>query len=72
PRNLRWANKSGQAVFVIFLAWLGMIELYAGNTTFGADPMRDYFALLAWGFGAELTRESVVRAAQDLGVSLTK
>ncbi|MBE7385171.1 MAG: hypothetical protein F6J95_027660 [Leptolyngbya sp. SIO1E4] len=71
-RNLRWANKAGQAVSVIFLAWLGMIELYAGNATFGAEPMQDYFALLAWGFGAELTRESVVRAAQDLGVSLTK
>jgi hypothetical protein len=32
--------------------------------------MRDYFVLVAWGFGAEMTRESVVRATKNLGVSI--
>ncbi|NEQ34316.1 MAG: hypothetical protein F6K04_25580 [Leptolyngbya sp. SIO4C5] len=49
-----------------------MTELYGSNPTFGAEPLRDYLALLAWGFGAELTRESVVSATQNLGLPLTK
>lgn len=67
-RNLWWFNQTSRCVAIIFLAWLGMIELYSGKPTFGAEPMRDYFALLAWGFGAELTRESIARASQNLGV----
>ena len=68
--NLQWFNHISRTVAIIFLAWLGMTELYANKPTFGADPMRDYFALLAWGFGAELTRESMVKASQDLGITL--
>ncbi|MFM7447900.1 MAG: hypothetical protein ACKO24_04805 [Leptolyngbyaceae cyanobacterium] len=70
--NLKWFNRVSRVVAIVFLAWLGMTELYANKSTFGSDPMRDYFALLAWGFGAELTRESVLRASQELGVTLTK
>ncbi|MEM7063451.1 MAG: OmpH family outer membrane protein [Cyanobacteria bacterium P01_B01_bin.77] len=71
-RNIKWSNQVGRVVAVTFLAVLGMSDLYANKATFGADPIRDYFSLLAWGFGAELTRESIVKAAQDLGVSITK
>lgn len=63
-------NQVARAVAISALAWAGMTEIYASNPTFGADPMRDYFALLAWGFGAEVTRESVIRAARDLDVPL--
>ncbi|MGB3312295.1 MAG: hypothetical protein WBG32_19110 [Nodosilinea sp.] len=71
-RNLRWFNWISRIVAIALLAWLGMTELYGSNATFGANPMRDYFAVMAWGFGAELTRESVLRATQDLGLPLTK
>lgn len=68
-RIFRWVSR---IVAISLLAWLGMTELYGSNPTFGADPLRDYLALLAWGFGAELTRESVVSATQNLGLPLTK
>jgi hypothetical protein len=71
-KNLWWFNQTSRCVAIIFLAWLGMIELYSGKPTFGAEPLRDYFALLAWGFGAELTRESVARTTQELGLPLVK
>ncbi|NJL50030.1 MAG: hypothetical protein HC929_24840 [Leptolyngbyaceae cyanobacterium SM2_5_2] len=64
--NLRWFDQASLVVAIVFLAWLGMTELYANKPTFGADPMRDYFTLLAWGFGAELTRESIVKASQGV------
>ena len=70
--KMRWVNRLSQVVAITLLAWLGMTELYGNNATFGADPLRDYFAIIAWGFGAELTRESVLRATQDLGLPLTK
>lgn len=68
-KNLWWFNQTSRIVAIVALTWLGMIELYAGKPTFGADPLRDYFALFAWGFGAELTRDSVVKATQTLGSS---
>jgi hypothetical protein len=71
-RNLKRFNQIAWVVSIIFLAWLGMIELYGNRPVFGADPLRDYFALLAWGFGAEVTRESVIRATQELGIPLTR
>jgi hypothetical protein len=71
-RSLRWFNWISRIVAIAFLAWLGMTEIYGSNPTFGADPLRDYFALLAWGFGAELTRESVLVATHDLGLPLSK
>ena len=71
-RNLKVFNWVSRTVAIALLAWLGMTELYGSNPTFGAEPLRDYLALLAWGFGAELTRESVVSATQSLGLPLTK
>lgn len=46
-------------VAVGMLAAAGFNELYAGVATFGANGWGDYFALLAWGFGAEATRSSI-------------
>jgi hypothetical protein len=71
-KNLKRFNWVSRVVAIALLAWLGMTELYGSNATFGADPMRDYFTIMAWGFGAELTRESVLRATQDLGLPLTQ
>ena len=62
----------GQGIAVISLTWLGMVELYEGDPTFGNAPMANYFSLLAWGFGAEVTRDSVVNAIQDLTQPLKK
>ncbi len=71
-QNLKRFNQIAWGVSILFLAWLGMIELYSNRPVFGVDPLRDYFALLAWGFGVEVTRESVVRATQELGIPLTR
>lgn len=63
----RW---SVQVIALIFLAWAGFNNLYAQNPTFGAARSSDYFALLAWGFGAEVTRESVVKAIRGFGIAI--
>src|SRR5258708_19077948 len=53
-----WATY-GLALF--FLAGAGFGELYLDKPTFGANAWRDYFTLVAWGFGAEATRASVAQ-----------
>jgi hypothetical protein len=57
-----WAS---YAIAVTFLAGAGFNELYADKPTFGAAPWRDYFALLAWGFGAEATRDAVTKTVKN-------
>jgi hypothetical protein len=57
-----------QLVTVSLLAWLGMSELYEGKPTFGATPITDYLGLFAWGFGAEVSREAIVKATGNLGL----
>ena len=64
--QLQWFRWVSRGVAISLLAWVGMNELYGRKATFGAAPMGDYFVLLAWGFGAEATRETVVKAVQDL------
>ena len=66
PQQLQWFRWVSRGVAIALLSWVGMNELYGRKPTFGAAPMSDYFILLAWGFGAEATRESVVKAVQDL------
>ncbi|MBV6627681.1 MAG: hypothetical protein KI793_32950 [Rivularia sp. (in: Bacteria)] len=51
-------------IAVVFLAGVGFNQLYNDQPTFGADPWKDYFALLAWGFGAEATRDAVTKVIQ--------
>ena len=46
-------------IAIILLSGIGFNELYVAKDTFGAAPWGDYFGLLAWGFGAEATRQAV-------------
>ena len=64
--HLQWFRWISRGVAIALLSWIGMNELYGRKSTFGAAPMSDYFIILAWGFGAEATRESLVQAVQDL------
>ncbi|MGC9525022.1 MAG: hypothetical protein ACP5D7_05725 [Limnospira sp.] len=56
------------AVAVVLLAGAGFSELYVDNTTFGSNPWKDYFALMAWGFGAEATRDAIAKVVQSWGL----
>jgi hypothetical protein len=57
----RW---SGQGIAIAILCGAGFNQLYVSNSTFGANPVADYTSLLAWGFTAEVTRESVTKVLQ--------
>lgn len=63
--RLRWFNWLSYAIAVGLLAGAGFGELYVAKPTFGANGWSDYFALLAWGFGAEVTREAVTKVVRD-------
>ncbi|NEO85708.1 MAG: hypothetical protein F6J87_15870, partial [Spirulina sp. SIO3F2] len=66
---VNWASRT---IAIGLFAFAGFTQLYSPRATFGADPLADYFALMAWGLGAETTRSSIVKVIQDLGVSLPK
>jgi len=55
-------------IVLVLLAGAGFNELYVASATFGADAgptgWGDYFALLAWGFGAEATRAAITELVQ--------
>ena len=53
----------GYVVLMVILAGAGLEQLYLSDATFGANMWSDYISLFAWGFGAEATRNSVVRLA---------
>lgn len=55
-------------IAIVFLAGTGFNQLYGDQPTFGANPWKDYFALLAWGFGAEATRDAVAKVIQGWGL----
>lgn len=57
----RWV---GQGVAIAILCGAGFNQLYAANPTFGANAIADYTSLLAWGFTAEVTRDSVSKVLQ--------
>jgi hypothetical protein len=54
---------------VALLAGAGFGELYVANASFGANAWGDYFALLAWGFGAEATRAAVAQMVRGWGLA---
>lgn len=56
------------AVALILLGGTGFNELYVKNVTFGAAMWTDYLGLLAWGFGAEASRNAIVKMVQGWGV----
>jgi hypothetical protein len=61
-QRLQLFSFAGYLTTIAFLAGTGFNQLYLERPTFGADGLRDYFALLAWGFGAEATRSAVTNA----------
>jgi hypothetical protein len=64
-QRLRLFGATSYAIAVLFLAGAGFLELYGDKPTFGAMPWRDYFSLLAWGFGAEATRDAVTKTVKN-------
>jgi len=66
--RLRLFTWVSYGVAVLLLAGAGFGELYVANSTFGASVWGDYFALLAWGFGAEATRASITQMIQGWGL----
>jgi hypothetical protein len=67
-QHLRWFRWLTYAVTVALLALAGFAELYGTRADFGANGIGDYFALLAWGFGAEATRSAISDMVQSWGL----
>ena len=59
----RWVS---QLAMVGLISWIGMAELYEAEATFGAAPISDYLGLFIWGFGAEVSRDAIVKTLGDL------
>ncbi|GAB1537743.1 hypothetical protein NUACC21_03970 [Scytonema sp. NUACC21] len=64
-RNIYWFNWLSYAIAVGLLAGAGFGQLYATQPMFGANGWSDYFTLLAWGFGAEATRDAITKVVRD-------
>lgn len=64
-RRLLWFNWLSYALAVGLLAGTGFVQLYTTKPTFGVNGLGDYFMLMAWGFGAEVTRDSVTKVVKD-------
>jgi hypothetical protein len=64
-RNIYWFNWLSYAIAVGLLAGAGFGQLYVSQPMFGANGWSDYFTLLAWGFGAEATRDAVTKVVRD-------
>jgi hypothetical protein len=67
-QRLKAFTSGSYVIAVVFLAGAGFNQLYVDQPTFGANPWKDYFALLAWGFGAEATRDAVTKVVQGWGL----
>lgn len=70
--RLRTFYISSYIGLVIMLSAVGFSSLYANNPTFGADFFADYFSLVAWGFGAEATRDTVTKVVRKTDETHTK
>jgi hypothetical protein len=64
-RNIYWFNWLSYVIAVGLLAGAGFGQLYASQPMFGANGWSDYFTLLAWGFGAEATRDAITKVVRD-------
>lgn len=67
--RLFWFNWLSYILAVGLLAGAGFGELYVAKPTFGGNAWNDYFALLAWGFGAEATRDAITKVVQNWRLS---
>lgn len=63
--RLQFFNFFSYFIAIFLLGGAGFTQLYAVNNTFGSNGLTDYFTLLAWGFGAEATRESITKVLQE-------
>jgi hypothetical protein len=59
----RW---TGRSIALLMLSGAGFQQLYLSNATFGSAGLGDYLTLIAWGFGAEVTRDSVTKSLKKL------
>jgi hypothetical protein len=66
--RLRLFTLASYLIAVALLAGAGFVELYVARPTFGANPWSDYFALLAWGFGAEASRAAITDLVRGWGL----
>jgi|SRR6476469_2751319 len=66
--RLKVFTVSSYVIAIVFLAGTGFSQLYIDKPTFGDNPWKDYFALMAWGFGAEATRDAVTKVVQGWGL----
>jgi hypothetical protein len=64
--QFRWLTRM---VALLLLAGAGFVELYTTRATFGVNGWGDYFALLAWGFGAEASRQAISQVVESWGLS---
>ncbi|MCL2926753.1 MAG: hypothetical protein MGG37_01530 [Trichodesmium sp. MAG_R01] len=64
-RNLFLFQLLSYTIAIFLLAGAGFRQLYVTQPTFGANLWTDYFALLAWGFGAEATRDAVTKTIRE-------
>lgn len=71
-QNIRVFQFVSQGMAIALMAWLGMAEMYEPEKTFGAQPISNYFGLFAWGFGAEVSRDTIVKALGDLRSPLSE
>jgi len=62
-RRLRFYSILVHASVVFMLISLGFYNQYIQNATFGSQPFRDYFTLIAWGFGAETLSRGAITSA---------
>lgn len=69
--NLRAFTWTSYALAWLLLAGAGFGELYVSRATFGASAWADYFTLLAWGFGAEASRQAVTEVVRGWGLAGT-
>lgn len=61
-QRLQIFSIAGYLATIAFFAGTGFNQLYLESPTFGANGIKDYFALIAWGFGAEATRNAITNA----------
>ena len=67
--NLKIFAWLSYAIALSLLVGAGFNEMYLKQETFGAKPFADYFSLLAWGFGAEASRDAIAKTVEGWGLA---
>ncbi|HEY74228.1 MAG: hypothetical protein B6I35_02005 [Anaerolineaceae bacterium 4572_32.2] len=71
-RSVPWLRQTSYrtvlaAATLFALAYLGMVEIYFKDATFGDNLMEDYAALIIWGLTANATQQGVFQLLGSLG-----